>query len=260
MTAVARTELLLRLQGIGLEVAGRRLLDDISFDLYQRQILTIVGPNGAGKTTLLRVILGLLPGAGGDLWLRPGLRIGYMPQRIALDATFPLRVHRFLTLTQHYSRPQVTQALAEVGAGHVAERAVQALSGGELQRVLLARALLRQPDLLVLDEPVQGVDVQGQAELYALLGRLRDERGCAILLVSHDLHLVMAATDRVVCLNQHLCCKGTPESVVHNPEFVALFGPTIGQSLAIYRHQEEHAHDHGQTCTVPNCQERHPHG
>jgi len=244
-------QLLVQAQNLSLEVNGRRLLDDITFDLAAGQILTVIGPNGAGKTTLLRVLLGLQPGFSGRLWLHPELRIGYMPQRLAIDPSFPLSVHRFITLTTPFPRHQVEQALAEVGASQVIDHPVQRISGGELQRVLLARALLREPDLLVLDEPIQGVDVHGQAELYLLLGRLRDERGCTILLVSHDLHLVMAATDRVLCLNRHLCCTGTPEAVVRCPEFIAMFGPQVGESLAVYRHREEHNHNHPQAVRTP---------
>ena len=258
-TAEQSTPLLARLGGVHVHRGGRPILKDISFDLYQGQILTLVGPNGAGKTTLLRALLGLLPVSAGKVWLRPGLRIGFMPQKIQIDPTLPLSVLRFMRLRQKYPQERIAAALARVGAPHVLHAPVQSISGGEMQRMLLARALLAEPDLLVLDEPVQGVDVHGQAELYHLLTQVRDERGCAILLVSHDLHLVMASTDRVVCLNHHLCCTGTPENVVQNDEFIALFGPEIGAQLAVYRHEKAHEHSHGHFCANPDCDGRHLH-
>jgi zinc transport system ATP-binding protein len=201
----------------------------------------VIGPNGAGKTTLLRVALGLQRPDAGHLHRRAGLRFGYVPQRLAIDETLPLTVRRFLALSPRVPR-DLAAALAEVGAAYTLDLPVQTLSGGELQRVLLARALLREPDLLVLDEPVQGVDIKGQAELFALIRRVRDKRGCAVLLVSHDLHLVMAATDRVVCLNHHVCCSGHPEAVSRDPAYRALFGAAI-DGFALYAHRHDHSHD-----------------
>jgi zinc transport system ATP-binding protein len=201
--------------------------------------VTLVGPNGAGKTTLLRILLGLQRPSAGSAWRRPGLRIGYLPQRLAIDETLPLTVRRLLALAGPAGKERIDAALAEVGAKPLASMPVQALSGGELQRVLLARALLREPDLLVLDEPVQGVDVTGQGELYALIRHIRDRRGCGVLLVSHDLHLVMAASDEVVCLNRHVCCSGHPETVTRHPAYRALFGDAI----AVYAHHHDHVHD-----------------
>jgi zinc transport system ATP-binding protein len=218
-------------------------LAGVSLEIRRGEIVTIIGPNGAGKTTLLRVLLGLLVPASGRVVLAPGVRIGYMPQRIQIDTVLPLSVKRFLTLTGRRSDTDLRRVLAEVGALGVIDSPVQGLSGGEMQRVLLAKALLRNPDLLVLDEPVQGVDVQGQVELFGLIGRLRQERGCAVLMVSHDLHLVMAATDRVVCLNRHVCCTGTPESVQGSQAFVELFSPQAVANLAVYAHQHDHRHD-----------------
>lgn len=252
-----KADLLLRLSNIDLHRGKRHILNDISFDLYQRQILTIVGPNGAGKTTLLRTVLGLASDHSGTVWQKPGMRIGFMPQKIQIDPTLPLSVQRFFRLHQQYPEERIEAALDEVGAPQILHSPVSGLSGGEMQRLLLARALLHRPELLVLDEPVQGVDVHGQAELYGLLTRIRDERNCAILMVSHDLHLVMASTDRVVCLNKHLCCSGTPDNVVKHPEFIELFGPQVGANLAIYRHEQEHPHDHTHRCDNPNCQEAH---
>lgn len=242
------TETLLEMNGVSLQLGGRLLLESVNLQLNMGEILTIIGPNGAGKTTLLRVALGLQRATGGSVSLRPKITIGYMPQKLHLDPTFPLTVKRFLALASDNNMAKVIPLLAEVGVAHVFDSPIQTLSGGELQRVLLARALVREPQLLVLDEPVQGVDVHGQTELYQLIGRIRDQRGCAILMVSHDLHLVMAATDRVLCLNRHICCSGTPESVTSDPAYVELFGPKAVESLAVYVHDQNHHHDHCASC------------
>ncbi len=239
---------LLEVSDVNLELGKRLLLEKVNLKIRRGEILTIIGPNGAGKTTLLRVALGLQKPTSGTVVRQPGLTIGYMPQSLHLDPTFPLTVKRFLTLACNDNFARVLPLLAEVGAAHVVESAIQTLSGGELQRVLLARALVREPDLLVLDEPVQGVDVHGQVELYQLISRIRDQRGCAVLMVSHDLHLVMAATDQVLCLNRHICCSGTPESVTNDPAFVELFGPAAVQYMAVYVHDQTHHHSHCETC------------
>ncbi|MFK5925862.1 MAG: zinc ABC transporter ATP-binding protein ZnuC [Desulfuromusa sp.] len=239
---------LLEVSSVNLELGKRLLLENINFKIGQGEILTIIGPNGAGKTTLLRVALGLQKPTSGTVDRQRDISIGYMPQRLHLDPTFPLTVKRFLALACKNNIERVQSLVAEVGATHVIESAMQTLSGGELQRVLLARALVREPDLLVLDEPVQGVDVHGQVELYQLISRIRDQRGCAVLMVSHDLHLVMAATDQVLCLNRHICCSGTPESVTNDPAFVELFGPAAVQYMAVYVHDPTHHHDQCVTC------------
>jgi len=239
---------LLEIKDVDLMIGQRQLLQQINLQLAAGEILTIIGPNGAGKTTLIRIALGLLKPTSGRVSRKPGISIGYMPQRLHLDPTFPLSVKRFLTMGKKSSRTELEQALEEVGAAHVLASPMQGLSGGELQRVVLARALMRNPDLLVLDEPVQGVDVHGQIELYQLITRIRDQRGCAVMMVSHDLHLVMAATDRVICLNQHVCCSGTPESVTNDPAYVELFGPQAVQQLAIYTHDQNHHHDACSDC------------
>jgi zinc transport system ATP-binding protein len=227
---------------VAVDFGRLRALDGVSLAIQAGEIATVIGPNGSGKTTLLRVVLGLQPPSRGRVWRAPQRRIGYVPQRLAIDETLPLTTRRFLGLARHVRRPAAA-ALAEVGAAHTADLPVQRLSGGELQRVLLARALLGDPDLLVLDEPAQGVDVAGQAEIFALIRRVRDRLGCAVLLVSHDLHLVMAATDRVICLNHHICCSGTPEAVSRDPEYRALFGAAI-EGFALYTHHHDHRHDH----------------
>lgn len=225
---------------------GRRILDQVQLTVHQGEIVTLIGPNGAGKTTLVRIILGLLRPDSGQVTLKPGLRVGYMPQRISLSEDLPLTVQRFLTLTRQRRSEKIDAVAEDLGINHLLQSPMQTLSGGEHQRALLARALLRDPDLLVLDEPVQGVDVTGQAELYALISRIRDERGCGILMISHDLHLVMAATDQVLCLNQHVCCAGHPETVSKHPAYLELFGAPASARLALYTHHHDHAHDiHG---------------
>ncbi|HER27745.1 MAG TPA: metal ABC transporter ATP-binding protein [Rhodospirillales bacterium] len=226
-------------------IAGRTILNKVEARVGRGEIVTLIGPNGAGKTTLIKVMLGLVRAHNGRVRRRAGLRIGYMPQRLVIDPSMPLDVNGFLSLglgRHQVNKGRRARVLAEVGAERVADNPIQNISGGELQRVLLARALLRDPDVLVLDEPVQGVDVWGQTELYALIRRLRDERGCGVLMVSHDLHMVMAATDQVVCLNHHVCCAGHPQTVSRDPEFVALFGSEIASELAVYHHDHDHTH------------------
>ena len=241
-------EPLIEAVGIDVRFGSQTVLGGVDAAVHEGEIVTLIGPNGAGKTTLVRVLLGLERVDSGTVARRPGLRIGYMPQRIEVEPTLPLTVYRFLTLTVGRGgaamKTRVAAVLDEVGAGAVSGRPFRDLSGGEVQRVLLARALLRDPDLLVLDEPVQGVDVTGQAELYRLIRGIRGERGCGVLLVSHDLHLVMAATDRVICLNRHVQCAGHPEEVSRDPAYVALFGESVAADLAVYRHRPAHRHDH----------------
>jgi len=239
---------LLELSNIDLLIGKRHILHQVSLQLAAGEILTIIGPNGAGKTTLVRIALGLLQPTSGQVKRRSNIRIGYMPQRLHLDPTFPINVKRFLSMAGKHQSDTIESVLQEVGAPHVLESTVQGLSGGELQRVLLARVLMRDPDLLVLDEPVQGVDVHGQMELYQLITRIRNQHQCAVMMVSHDLHLVMAATDRVICLNQHICCSGTPEAVTNDPSYLELFGPQAVKNLAIYTHDQSHRHDNTCDC------------
>jgi zinc transport system ATP-binding protein len=240
------TELLLTAENIGLTIRGNPILHNVNLRVAAGEIVALIGPNGAGKSTLVRVLLGLLRPDSGRVWSRPGLRIGYMPQRLALDGTLPLSVQRFVTLGTPAARARVQTVLAEVGAAHVLDSPVQAVSGGELQRVMLARALLREPDLLVLDEPIQGVDLNGQYELYDLIGGLRRTHGCGMLMVSHELHLVMATTDHVLCLNRHVCCSGHPDHVARDPAYLDLFGIDGARRLAVYHHHHNHHHDlHG---------------
>ncbi|MCP8900025.1 zinc ABC transporter ATP-binding protein ZnuC [Gilvimarinus xylanilyticus] len=235
-------ELLVQAQHLSVERGGRTLLDSADLAVHAGEIVTLIGPNGAGKTTLVRTILQLMQHNRGKLYRKPGLRIGYMPQKLHIDPSLPLTVERFLTLGGA-TKAQAHKALERTGAEHLLKQPLQSLSGGETQRVLLARALLQQPELLVLDEPVQGVDVAGQAALYALINELRHELGCGVLLISHDLHLVMANTDTVVCLNGHVCCQGHPSQVTADPAYLELFGHRAEAQIALYTHHHDHAHD-----------------
>ena len=232
-------------RGVTLARDGRTILDHIDIDIGAGEIVTLIGPNGAGKTTLVRVLLGLMQPDRGEIRRKAGLRIGYAPQRFDLAPSIPMTVERFLEPGTRSKTDTVGAALAEVGASRTRQTQLTRLSGGELQRVVLARALLRNPHLLVLDEPVRGVDYAGEAELYTLIGRLRDERGLGVLLVSHDLHVVMAQSDRVICVNRHVCCSGVPETVARSPEYVRLFGPEAARALGLYSHHHDHTHDLG---------------
>jgi zinc transport system ATP-binding protein len=243
MPSTSRNTAVAVLKGIVIRAKGRAILDGVDLTIERGEIVTLIGPNGSGKTTLARVLLGLTKPDRGTVWRAPGIVIGYLPQRIALDGSLPLTVNRFLRLTARRRDKNIAEALDEVGTAHLGDSDISALSGGELQRVMLARALLREPDLLVLDEPAQGVDFTGQIALYDLIGKIRQRHGCGILTISHDLHLVMAATDRVVCLNHHICCSGEPEAVRRNPEYLALFGPAASAGLAVYAHHHDHDHD-----------------
>jgi len=246
------SDLLLEAKSISVKRQGRFLLQNADLSLYKGKITTLIGPNGAGKTTLVRSILGLIKIDSGKIARAPKLRLGYMPQKLHLDPSFPLSVERFLTLAgKPLANWQETLALTAIEP--LLSSPMQSLSGGETQRVLLARALLRDPQLLVLDEPVQGVDITGQATLYQLIHQIRNQRECGVLLVSHDLHLVMATTDTVVCLNQHICCQGHPEQVTNDPAYIALFGdqPERAAAMAIYTHHHDHQHDdHGKIIRV----------
>ncbi|MDH2124719.1 zinc ABC transporter ATP-binding protein ZnuC [Pantoea brenneri] len=234
---------LVTLENVSIKFDQRNVLSGVSLALQPGRILTLLGPNGAGKSSLVRVVLGLLAPTSGTLRRDPALRIGYVPQKLHIDPTLPVTVERFMRLSRGSKSAEILPALKRVQAGHLLNAPLQKLSGGETQRVLLARALLNQPQLLVLDEPTQGVDVNGQVALYDLIDQLRHELNCGVLMVSHDLHLVMAKTDEVLCLNHHICCSGTPEAVSQHPEFIAMFGPRGAQQLAIYRHHHNHRHD-----------------
>jgi zinc transport system ATP-binding protein len=224
---------------------GRAVVDRVDLAVHAGEIVTLIGPNGSGKTTLVRAVLGILAPDAGTVRRRPGLRLAYVPQQLEIDRSLPLTVGRFLTLGGRVHRPRLIEVLTEVGGAELLGRPIHAISGGELRRVALARALLREPDLLVLDEPMSGVDVTGQADLYAHIAHIRHDRRCGVLLVSHDLHLVMSETDTVICLNRHVCCRGHPELVARDPAYMALFGPTAAAQFAVYAHGHDHVHGTG---------------
>ena len=245
MTALALNRLI-DARNVQLSFGERDILNGVNLVIDQGEIVTLIGPNGAGKTSLVKVVLGLLKPTRGELSRRKNLRIGYMPQKLHIEPSLPLTVKRFLSLAASVREPELLDALARVGIERLLHNPIQQLSGGETQRVLLARAILRKPELLVLDEPVQGVDVAGQAELYRLINELRDQLHCGVLMVSHDLHLVMANTDTVVCLNKHVCCHGHPEKVSSHPAYLELFGAAAQTDIAVYTHNHDHSHDmHG---------------
>ena len=233
---------LIKARNISLTIGGRQILDSVSLQVKKGEIVTLVGPNGSGKSSLVRLLLKLSKADAGSVEHKSALRIGYMPQKIHIDAVLPLSVKRFLQLAGDVNQQKIEQVSEQVEVMSLLDRPVQNVSGGEFQRVLLARALLRKPDLLVLDEPAQGVDINGQQQLYQLISSIRDQLGCGVLMVSHDLHLVMAATDEVLCLNTHICCQGHPEAVSKHPEYLKLFGSSL-EGLAVYTHHHDHSHD-----------------
>ncbi|MDO1584364.1 ATP-binding cassette domain-containing protein [Rhizobium oryzicola] len=232
---------LVTLSGAGIRRQGRWLVRGVDLSIKAGEIVTLIGPNGAGKSTTAKMATGILKPDEGSLTAAAGLKIGYVPQRLSIDRTMPLTVERLMRLTGPLDTATLMAALEQVQAGHLLKAEVQNLSGGEFQRVLLARAVARKPDLLVLDEPVQGVDFAGEVALYDLIGTIRDKTGCGILLISHDLHMVMAATDTVICLNGHVCCRGTPAAVSQSDDYRRLFGD-VGRGLAVYNHQHDHTH------------------
>ncbi|WP_067515803.1 zinc ABC transporter ATP-binding protein ZnuC [Endozoicomonas ascidiicola] len=251
---------LIDLKDIWMKYQSKDVLTGVSLQVHPGEIVTLIGPNGAGKTTLVRIALGLQEPSAGQRTLQKGLRIGYMPQKLHINQMMPLTVDRFLQLTG-CRLTAIKDALAKTGVVHLLNSPMQSLSGGEMQRVLLARALLHKPHLLVLDEPVQGVDITGQRELYKLINDIREEprekKRCAVFMVSHDLHLVMASTDRVVCVNQHVCCSGHPQQVREHPAYQRLFG-IMPDELAVYEHHHDHQHDiNGQ---ITSCGHSHPEG
>ncbi|QKI88707.1 ATP-binding cassette domain-containing protein [Thiomicrorhabdus xiamenensis] len=231
------------------------VLQDISLTLHRGEIITLIGPNGAGKSTLLKILLGLLKPSSGEVWRRPNLRIGFMPQKIQIDPTLPMTVERFLALGKQANlKPDADdttissqQILEDLNLQALLNKPIQKISGGEMQRVLLARALCTRPQLLVLDEPVQGVDIQGQSEIYQYINQIRNKYQYGILMVSHDLHIVMKHTDQVLCLNRHICCSGHPQEVSQSEDFITLFGEH-DPAIAVYEHHHNPhvcGHSHG---------------
>lgn len=233
---------LIAMHDVGVRAGSRWLVRHVSLHVSRGEIVTLIGPNGSGKSTVVRAALGLAHAEEGRVTRSPALGVGYVPQSIGRGDELPMDVTRLMRLTSRLAAREVDAALDRVGAAHLARARVSELSGGERQRVLLARAVARSPDLLVLDEPTAGVDVAGEALLYALIDAIRTDTGCGVLLVSHDLHVVMARTTRVVCLNGHVCCEGTPDAVLASPAYASLFGPR-GETHALYRHEHDHAHE-----------------
>jgi zinc transport system ATP-binding protein len=241
---------LIEIDNLTLKPGGHPALQGVDLHLDKGEIVTLIGPNGSGKTSLIRAIIGALPPSAGRITRMPGLRIGYVPQKLMIDDSLPITARRFLSLPKRRTLAEVVEILQTVGAPEVANRPLQGLSGGQFQRVLLARALLEKPDLLILDEPTTGLDQPGSAAFYRLIDRLRRELGCGVLMVSHELHVVMAASDRVICLNGHVCCHGTPDVVASAPEYRQLFGSGTHGALAMYRHDHDHNHD---SCDHGDC-------
>lgn len=240
---------LIELKNIHVTFDRQQVLRDINFAIYTNQVITIVGPNGGGKSTLLKVLLKLQKPTSGKVIYHSNVRIGYVPQKIHLDPNLPMTVERFLKLKKGISAVEISETLNQLSIEHLRQNSMQKLSGGEMQRVLLARALLNKPNLLVLDEPTQGVDINGQTELYQLIHQTQQRLNCAILMVSHDLHIVMANTNEVLCVNQHICCAGMPEAVSQDPTFIHFFGDQFAKNVALYTHKHNHKHDiHGNVC------------
>lgn len=235
---------LLSAENLVIRFGATEALSGVSLAIEPGEIVTILGPNGSGKSTLLRALLGILRPSSGRVTRAEGLRIGYVPQKLAVDRAMPMTARRFLSLPRRVSDDAARQALKKVGLDGLEGRQMSALSGGQFQRLLLARALLVRPQVLILDEPTQGLDQSGEAGFYRLIEEVRRETGAAVLMVSHDLHVVMAASDRVICLNHHICCEGTPRVVSTAPEYRALFGLGTQGALALYQHVHDHSHDH----------------
>ncbi len=234
---------LISVENLGVSYGANTVLSHVNMVVEPGEIVTIVGPNGSGKTSLLKAIIGATQ-ASGQIRMKPGLRIGYVPQRLHIDPTLPITVGRFMRLTNDADHKTCEAALDKAGVPDLLGRQMSQLSGGQFQRVMLARALLNSPEILLLDEATQGLDQRGSASFYQQIEAVRAETGCAVLMISHELHVVMSASDRVICLNGHVCCEGTPAVVASAPEYRALFGTGTGGALALYRHEHDHDHDH----------------
>ena len=233
--------ILVKLKNAGFRIKNKWLVQSVSFQVEKGKIVTLIGPNGSGKSTTAKIALGIFKKIEGEVEKYTN-KVGYVPQKISIDWTLPLRVSDFMVLTENIKNEDIDEALSLTGIIHLKNKNVGSLSGGEFHRVLLARAISKKPELLVLYEPVQGVDFTGEIALYELIKKISDELNCGILLISHDLHTVMSATDHVVCLNGHVCCSGSPIDVARNNEYKALFGEQASKTLAIYEHKHDHTH------------------
>ena len=234
--------MLISSQALSVRFGQHLILDSVNMSVNQGEIVTIVGPNGSGKSTLLKTLIGSVLPTSGHVIRADNLKIGYVPQRLHIDETLPMTVNRFLTLPLRHSKLAIQEALGRAGVERLEKQQLMSLSGGQLQRVLLARALLEEPSLLLLDEATQGLDQRGIVGFYQQIDAIRQESGCAVIMVSHDLHVVMRRTDRVICLNGRVCCEGIPETVSQSSEYRALFGLDDDDVLGVYRHQNV-AHD-----------------
>jgi len=237
-----QNKLLVKLENAGVQRTSKWLVKEISLEVSQGQIVTLIGPNGSGKTTTAKMILNIMSADEGQI-TRNTNKMAYVPQKINIDWTMPLRVIDFMKITNNLNNNQVLESLTTTGVDKLLYNQIHNLSGGEFQRVLIARAIAKKPDLLVLDEPVQGVDYNGEIALYNLIKKISVNLNCGILLISHDMHFVMSTTDHVVCLNGHICCSGTPSSVVKNPEYIKLFGEHNSETLSYYQHHHDHSHE-----------------
>jgi len=238
-----KNKLLVKLENAGVYRSSKWLVRGISFEINQGQIVTLIGPNGSGKTTTAKMILNIMSADEG-LVEGNANSMAYVPQKINIDWTMPLRVIDFMKITSSLNNTQITESLVMTGVDKLLYNQIHSLSGGEFQRVLIARAIAKKPDLLVLDEPVQGVDFNGEIALYNLIKEISVNLNCGILLISHDMHFVMSTTDHVICLNGHVCCSGTPSNIVKNPEYIKLFGEHNSETLSYYQHQHDHSHNH----------------
>ena len=234
--------MLVSLENAGIFRSGRWLVRGVSMSVAAGEIVTLIGPNGSGKSTTAKMALGVLNADEGKTHRTANLRASYVPQKLSINWTLPLAVKRFLKLTNRASESEMRDALSATEILHLTDAQMSNLSGGEFQRVLLARAILRSPNFLVLDEPVQGVDFNGEIALYGLIENIRNRLNCGVLLISHDLHMVMSSTDKVICLNGHVCCSGTPSNVASSDEFRLLFGDRAASALAFYEHNHNHEH------------------
>ncbi len=235
---------LISVKNLSVAYGANTVLRNVALHLDAGEIVTIVGPNGSGKTSLLRAIIGAAQPTGGSITLQPGLKVGYVPQRLHIDPTLPITVERFMRLSNRETAAACRVSLETAGVPDLLKRQMSQLSGGQFQRVMLARALTNRPDVLLLDEATQGLDHPGSAAFYQQIETVRRDTGCAVLMISHELHVVMSASDRVICLNGHVCCEGAPAVVASAPEYRALFGTGTGGALALYRHEHDHHHDH----------------
>ena len=236
-----KNKVLLKVENAGFSINDKSLVKGVSFEVKQSEIVTLIGPNGSGKSTTAKIALGIYKNIDGKVKTYTD-KIGYVPQKISIDWTLPIRVLDFMSLTENLTQDQINTALNLTGVEHLKDKSLSNLSGGEFQRVLIARAISKQPELLVLDEPVQGVDFKGEIALYELIKKISEKMKCGILLISHDLHVVMSATDFVICLNGHVCCSGTPQKVIKDNKYKELFGDRASNILSLYEHKHDHTH------------------